>query len=165
MSEEYALKITQLVKYTLTMVADSRVDMVVLNYGKGFLVKVLLMLWLLKVNKYRVSNHNTHGGTGNGSSNPACQRNCKKAQPSGSGSGAPRQNKFYALQTRQDHEGSQNVVTSMLKVFHFDVYDLLDLGATFPFVTPYVAMRFDVGHVILSNPFYVPTPIDDSIIA
>ncbi|XP_049406089.1 uncharacterized protein LOC125869676 [Solanum stenotomum] len=112
-----------------------------------------------------VSNHNTHGGTGNGSSNPACQRNCKKAQPSGSGSGAPRQNKFYALQTRQDHEGSQNVVTSMLKVFHFDVYDLLDLGATFPFVTPYVAMRFDVGHVILSNPFYVPTPIDDSIIA
>lgn len=44
-------------------------------------------------------------------------------------------------------------MTGLLKVFHFDVYVLLDPGATLSFVTPYVAMRFDVGLEILSDHF------------
>jgi len=47
----------------------------------------------------------------------------------------------------------------MLKVIHLDVYALLDPGATFSFVTPYVAMRFGVSLNVLSEPFVVNTPI------
>lgn len=48
----------------------------------------------------------------------------------------------------------------------FDVYDLLDLGAMLSFSTPpYVAMRFDIGPKILSNPFDICTLIGDSIVA
>ncbi|WMV50567.1 hypothetical protein MTR67_043952 [Solanum verrucosum] len=48
--------------------------------------------------------------------------------PSGSGTNAPKQNRFYALQTRGEQESSPDVVTDMLKVFQLDVYDLLDPG-------------------------------------
>ncbi|WMV07799.1 hypothetical protein MTR67_001184 [Solanum verrucosum] len=68
-------------------------------------------------------------------------------------------------QDSKDHEGFINLMTSMLKVFHFDVYASLHLSATLLFVTPYVAMRFDVGLKILSNPFHVSTPVGDSIVA
>ena len=37
----------------------------------------------------------------------------------------------------------------MIKVFDFDVYDLLDLGASLSFVTPYVANKF---HMIRCQP-------------
>ncbi|WMV57929.1 hypothetical protein MTR67_051314 [Solanum verrucosum] len=90
-------------------------------------------------------------------------RDGRQAQPSRSGSTTPKQNKLYALQTQQDHEDSSDVVTGMLKVFHLDVYDLLDPGATLLFVTPYVAMSFDVGPEILSNLFHVSTHVGDSI--
>ncbi|WMV45072.1 hypothetical protein MTR67_038457 [Solanum verrucosum] len=83
------------------------------------------------------------------------ERDNRKAQPSGSGLGAPRQNRFYAFHTQQDHKGSLDVVTDMLEVFHFDVYALLDLGVTLSFVTYYVAMRFDIGLEILSNSFSI----------
>ncbi|XP_049414645.1 uncharacterized protein LOC125877376 [Solanum stenotomum] len=73
----------------------------------------------------------------------------RQALPSGSGSGAPCQNTFDAHQTRQDYEGSPNVVIDMLKVFHFDVYALIDPDSMLSFATPYVAMRFDVGPKIL----------------
>ena len=57
----------------------------------------------------------------------------KEAHPSYSDMCALRQNKVYALQTRQDHEGSMNVITGMLKVFHFDIYVVLDRGANLSF--------------------------------
>jgi len=44
----------------------------------------------------------------------------------------------------QDQENAPDVITGMLKVVSIDVYALLDLGASFSFVTPYVAMRFDI---------------------
>jgi len=53
----------------------------------------------------------------------------------------------------------------MLKVFHFNTYALLDLGATLSFFTSYVAMRFDVGPEILSNPFHISTPMGNAIVA
>jgi len=51
----------------------------------------------------------------------------------------------------------------MLEVFHLDVYGLIDPGATLSFVTLYVAMRFDIGPEILSNPFHVSTYVGGSI--
>ncbi|XP_049369400.1 uncharacterized protein LOC125834279 [Solanum verrucosum] len=85
--------------------------------------------------------------------------------PSGSGGNASKQNHFYALQTRGDQESSSDVVTGMLKVFHIDVYALLDPGATLSFVIPYVAMKFDMLPDVLLEPFFVSTPIGDTVVA
>ncbi|KAH0661387.1 hypothetical protein KY284_026318 [Solanum tuberosum] len=92
-------------------------------------------------------------------------REGKLATPSGSGSHAPKQNHFYALQTRGEQESSPNVVTSMLKVFQLDVYALLDPSATLSFVMPYASMRFDVLINVLLEPFSISTPVGDSIMA
>ncbi|WMV19054.1 hypothetical protein MTR67_012439 [Solanum verrucosum] len=67
--------------------------------------------------------------------------------------------------TRGEQKGSLDVVTNMLKVFQLDVYSLLDLGATLSFVTPYVAMRFDVLPDVLLESFSASTPVGDSIVA
>lgn len=77
----------------------------------------------------------------------------RQAQPSGSGSDAPKQNKLYDLHTRQNHEGFPNVATDILKVFHLVVYVLLDLDAMLSYITSYVVLWFDVGLEILLIPF------------
>lgn len=46
-----------------------------------------------------------------------------------------------------------------------DVYDLLDTGATLSFVTPDVAMRFDVLPDLLLDPFSISTRLGDSMMA
>lgn len=55
------------------------------------------------------------------------------------------------------------MVTGMLRLFHIDVYDLLDRGATFSFVTPCIAVHFDINPEILSEPFSVSTPVGESV--
>ena len=72
---------------------------------------------------------------------------------------------LYALRACQDQEGSPDVVTSTLRVFVLDVYALLDSGATLFFVTPYIAVQFNVSPETLSEPFSVSTPVGDPIIA
>jgi len=73
--------------------------------------------------------------------------------------GGQYQNRLYALQDRQDQEDFLDVVTGMLRVFHLDVYPLLDLGTTFSFWTPYIAVNFGVSPEALSEPFSVSTPV------
>ena len=53
-------------------------------------------------------------------------------------------NLFYALQSQGDQEISPNVITFMLQVFWINIYALLDLDATFSFVTPLVVMKFNI---------------------
>ncbi|XP_069145697.1 uncharacterized protein [Solanum lycopersicum] len=65
--------------------------------------------------------------------------------------GGQRQNRLYALQDRQDQEGSPDVVT--------------DPGATLYFATPYIAVQFNVSPETLSEPFSVSTPVGDPVIA
>ncbi|KAH0672886.1 hypothetical protein KY284_023973 [Solanum tuberosum] len=60
-------------------------------------------------------------------------------------------NHLFAITSRQEQEDSPNVVT--------------DPGASFSFVTPYVAMNFDVFPENLSEPFSVCTPVGESILA
>lgn len=72
---------------------------------------------------------------------------------------------LYALFTHQDSEDSPDVVMSMLQIFSHDVYVLLSPGSTLSYVTPYVAVNFNLGHDSISEPFSVYTPIGESIIA
>jgi len=53
----------------------------------------------------------------------------------------------------------------MLKVFQLDVYALLDPSATLSFMTPYVAMSFDILLDVLLDPFFVSTQVSNSIVA
>lgn len=68
-------------------------------------------------------------------------------------------NRFSALQARHDVEKSPNMVMSMLRIFDFDVYALLESGANLSFVTPYLVIRFDMTPEILLEPFLVYTLI------
>ncbi|XP_049364054.1 uncharacterized protein LOC125828771 [Solanum verrucosum] len=92
-------------------------------------------------------------------------REYKQAPPSGSDSNAQKQNRSYALQSQGDQESSPDVVTGMLKVFCNDVYALLDPGANLSFVTPFVAMKFEIFPDVLVEPFLVSTPVGDSVVA
>lgn len=87
------------------------------------------------------------------------------SQSSGSVLGTPYQNRFYALHTRNDHDGSLDIMISILKYYHLDVYDLFDLSDTLPFVTPYVSMRFDFCLDILLEPFSISMAVGDYILA
>ena len=59
---------------------------------------------------------------------------------------------------------SPDVVTGMLQVFSIIVYALLDVDATLSFVTPLVAMKFDVLPDVLIEPFSVTTLVGYSVI-
>ena len=72
---------------------------------------------------------------------------------------------MYALHGLQDQEGSFDVVTGTLQVFDFDVYALLDLGATLSFVNPYIAVELSVGPETLTEPFSVSTLVGDPFIS
>src|SRR5688572_17238643 len=81
------------------------------------------------------------------------------------GGQAPKNNRFYALHGRQEYEDVPDVVTGMLRVFHLDVYALIDPGANISFVSPYVSMRFYVKSELLKDPFHVSTPVGESVVA
>lgn len=57
------------------------------------------------------------------------------------------------------------MVTGMLKLFHINVYALLDPYATLSFMKLYVAMRFYVLPNVLLELFSISTPIGESIVA
>ncbi|XP_047249949.1 uncharacterized protein LOC124885740 [Capsicum annuum] len=84
---------------------------------------------------------------------------------SSSTAGDQSQNRFYALPSRQEQEDYLDIVTGILCVFQFDVYALLDPGSSFPYVTPLVAVNFEVSPEIVSEPILVSTPVGESIIA
>uniref|UniRef100_M1D3Z3 Gag-pol polyprotein n=1 Tax=Solanum tuberosum TaxID=4113 RepID=M1D3Z3_SOLTU len=79
--------------------------------------------------------------------------------------GGQHQNRLYALQAHQDQEDSPDVVTGTLRIIDLDVYAVLDPGATLSFVTPYIAVKFDVSPETLSEPFSVSTSVGDPVIA
>ena len=81
------------------------------------------------------------GGNGRSQSTTSSSPESRLTQQCNSFStgGGPRQNRLYALQARQDHEGSPDVVSGTLRVFDLDVYALFNSGATLSFVTPYIA--------------------------
>ncbi|XP_049378074.1 uncharacterized protein LOC125842814 [Solanum stenotomum] len=68
-------------------------------------------------------------------------------------------NRLYAITSHEEQDNSPDIVIGMIKVFTFDVDALLDPGASLSFVTPYIAMRFDIIPEQLLAPFGVSTPV------
>ncbi|WMV41642.1 hypothetical protein MTR67_035027 [Solanum verrucosum] len=102
-----------------------------------------------KLNKDRMPNPKPQGGGGNRSSIPACQgvdcplqaskgKDCREAQPISYGRGAPHQNRFYALQTRHDHEDSSDVVAELKELKDY-FKDFLDKVFIRPSILPWGA--------------------------
>ncbi|KAH0678989.1 hypothetical protein KY284_020074 [Solanum tuberosum] len=85
----------------------------------------------------------------------------RRGATSGTGGGA---NLLYAITSHQEQENSPDVVNGMIQVFNFNFYALLDPGASLSFVTPYVAMNFNVLPEQLSEPFRVSTHVGESIV-
>lgn len=53
----------------------------------------------------------------------------------------------------------------MIQIFDFTIYALLYLGTSLSFLTPYVAMYFDVIPEKLSEPFNVSTHVGEPFLA
>ena len=53
----------------------------------------------------------------------------------------------------------------MLRVFYFDVYVLLDPGSSFSYVTPLVAVNFEINSEKILKPFLVSISVGESVVA
>ena len=53
----------------------------------------------------------------------------------------------------------------MLYIFQFDVYALLDPGSSFSYVTPLIAVNFEMSPEIIPKPILISTLVGDSIVA
>lgn len=73
-------------------------------------------------------------------------------------------NCLYAINIYQEKENSADVVIGLIKFFTFDVYALIDLGASLYFVTPYIAMNFNILHDHFLKPFIISKLVGDSIL-
>ena len=73
-------------------------------------------------------------------------------------------NCLYALNNRKEHENLQNIVTSMIQVFEFIIYALLDSIASLSFQTAYIALNFEIIHKNHSEPFSDSTTVGESIL-
>ena len=55
------------------------------------------------------------------------------------------------------------MVTCMLQVFSTSVYALLDTGSTLSFVTPLLALTFEILPEVLHDPIVVSTPLEKNL--
>ncbi|XP_070017454.1 uncharacterized protein [Nicotiana sylvestris] len=105
-------------------------------------------------NKLQGYRYDTYTHSGPGESSRASGRKSQSSTGRGRGRGrgsslGGNQNRIYALAGRQDQESSPDVVT----------------GSTLSYITPFVAGKFGKVPEILSDPFVVSTPIEESITA
>ena len=64
-------------------------------------------------------------------------------------------NRLYAITSHQEQENSPDVIMGIIKVFTFDVYTLVDPGASLYFVTPYlkISLAFFLKNLVNSSVF------------
>ena len=74
-----------------------------------------------------------------------------------------KRNIIYALKGREEQEKSANVVTGMLKVFSTSVYALINIGSTLSFVTPLLALTFEIFSKVLHDLIVVSTPLGENV--
>ncbi|XP_059310090.1 uncharacterized protein LOC132061263 [Lycium ferocissimum] len=105
------------------------------------------------------------GGNVAQSTNSAAPRNSQAQQGRGaakSDNTGGGQNCLYALAGHQDTEARTDIVPAIITVFTFDVYDL---GFILSYVTPFVVKKFGIKPKKLDEPFEVPTPVGQLVIA
>ena len=69
----------------------------------------------------------------------------------------PKMKKFYSLKGRQEQVKSAYVVTCMLQVFSTSAFALIDPGYMLSFVTPLLALTFEIFPEDLHDPIMVST--------
>ena len=74
-------------------------------------------------------------------------------------------NRLYAITSLQEKESSQDVVIGMINILTLDFYVMLDPGTSLSFVIVNVANQFEILLEKFCEPFYVSTPIEESILA
>ncbi|KAH0705892.1 hypothetical protein KY285_010419 [Solanum tuberosum] len=191
---EYSLRLTQLSRYAPKMVTDMRRRMSLFVAGLSHLSSkegnASMLICDIDIARLMLSFQQKHKEPAPSSASAPAPKNkkCPKKKP-GNGNGGKRaqsssvappdravpwgatsgtgggSNRLYAITSRQEQEDSPDVVTGMIQVFKSNVYTLLDPKASSSFVTPYVAMNFDVIPEQLSEPFSVSTPVGESILA
>ncbi|XP_069144454.1 uncharacterized protein [Solanum lycopersicum] len=75
----------------------------------------------------------------------------------------PKRNRFYALKAREEQEKSADVVTCKLQVFSNSTNALLDQSSTLSFITPLLAITFDIFPDVLRDPIVVSTPLGENV--
>ncbi|KAF3679324.1 hypothetical protein FXO37_03928 [Capsicum annuum] len=174
--KEYFLKFNQLSNYAPDQMADPRLSMskfvtsvsesVVKEYRTVMLNKYMdLSRLMMYAHQIKVEKMKERERT---QANSAPAPSGRPAPPQGTSSstgGGKSQNGLYSLPSHQEQEDSPNVVTSMLCVFHFDIYMLLNPGSSFPYVTPLVAVNFEIDFKIIPQPFLISTLVGESIVA
>ena len=65
--------------------------------------------------------------------------------------------------TRQDAQASNAVVAGILSVCSFDAHALIDPGSTHSYVSIYFASQFGGPPEPLDQPFWVGTPMEESL--
>ena len=69
------------------------------------------------------------------------------------------------MPSHQGQEDSSDIVTGMLHIFQFDLNALLDPRSSFSYVTPLIAVNFEISPESIPEPILVSTPVGDSIVA
>ncbi|XP_070042692.1 uncharacterized protein [Nicotiana tomentosiformis] len=80
----------------------------------------------------------------------------------GQSSGAPA--RFYAFPVRPDTVVSDTVITYIISVCGRDASVLFDQGSTYSYVSYMLSHFLGVPHESLGTPFYVSTPVGDSVV-
>lgn len=113
----------------------------------------------------RQGNRDVRSQTQSNSSPAPLGRPAPPRGASSSTSGGQCQNQFYAIPSHKEQEDSPDVVTDILHIFYFDVYVLLDPGLGFFYVTPLVAVNFEISSKKIPEPILVSTLVGESIVA
>ena len=70
---------------------------------------------------------------------------------------------FNTLKGKEEQEKSVYVVTSMFQVFSSSIYALLYPVSTLSFVTPLLAVTFEIFPEVLHDPIVVCTPLGENV--
>lgn len=70
----------------------------------------------------------------------------------------------YAVPDRAEVEASDAVITDMVPVCHGSTLVLFDPGSTYYYVSTYFASDLDIMCEPLTEPIYVSTPVDESLV-
>ncbi|XP_069144489.1 uncharacterized protein [Solanum lycopersicum] len=141
---EYSLKFVKLSRYATPLVSTSREEMSRFLTGiNGDLEEDCRAAMLhdnMDLSRLMMHVQQNRGQAGGNAQPRPTPHNATAAEP-------PKRNRFYALKGREEQEKSADVVT----------------GSTLSFVTPLLALTFEVLPEVLHDPIVVSTPLGENV--